>query len=894
MQDKGTIRNAGEGKTGGTPAGLSDSISSCASCLALADSIPDILFCTDANGRIYLANKAFEAFTGIPMGTASGKVIDECLPESLGAQWRKNAGEVCKKSLTIRTEVSCPGKDGWDLVFEVMMAPLTDDLGKSSGIITVCKDISERRRISEEYKSLSNFFEKVIKDIPLAVHVIDTGFRVKVWNRFLEDYTSIKKEEIIGKDLFEVVPGLIAGGWRDIFALVMKTGIPHERRNYRHTLNTGPRKGHTVYQKIRIEPLFEGSLVTGCLTILEDVTNEVYTESKFKTIIEMAMDGFMAIAPDGGIIDANDAATSLLGWSKAELLTMSVKNIETLETPEAIAEHLRKVREAGSDRFETIHRKKDGAMVDVEVSVTYMELDGGLYFSFIRDITEKKKTIFAKQEEQRRFSHEMAESLPGTFYVFDEQGAMKDWNTRLEEATGYLPAEIARMKAIDLVAEDERDLISTKIREVFEKGYASSEGSLLTKDKKKIPYFFTGHRSVIEGTTVLVGMGLDISQQKQMEADLIKTQKLESLGILAGGIAHDFNNTLTAVIGNISLAKESLGRETGAFKRLDDAEKASWKAQGLTRQLLTFAKGGEPFKKPLYLDRLVRDAAELATRGSSIRCEFHFSDDLRPVEADESQISQVINNIVLNSVQAMPSGGAIGISARNIDLAEGDRAAVKPGPYVVIEIIDSGCGIPENIIDKIYDPYFTTKQAGSGLGLATAHSIIKRHGGMISVSSTPGSGTAFSILLPATESMPETRKKTAKKAVKTGERILIMDDEEIIRDVAGDMLRYLGYAVETSSDGKEMLEKYMGAKMAGEPFALVIMDLTIPGGMGGKEAIGRLLEADPCAKAIVSSGYSTDPVISDYTGHGFKGAVAKPYRVAELGEEVGRVIQLKD
>lgn len=894
MQDDGIKRNTGENISGKTPASLFDSISSCATCLALADSIPDIIFCADAKGRIYLTNKAFTAFTGIPMERLSGQTAEECLPEGLIALWRKNASDVLEKGLTIRTEAAFAGRDGNMAAFEVMMAPLADNLGKNSGIIGVCRDVTERKRISEEHRSLSIFFEKVIEFIPLGIHVVDTEFRIRVWNRFLEGYTSIKKEDILGKDLFDVIPGLAQSGWRDIFALVMKTGVPHERRSYKHTLNTGPRKGHTVFQRIRIEPLFEGSLLTGCLTILEDVTNEVYTESKFKTIIEMAMDGFLAIGPDGGIVDANDACTRLLGWSRAELLTMSVRDIESIETPEAVAEHMRRVRETGSDLFETVHRKKDGSLIDVEVSVNHMELGDGLYFSFIRDITEKKLAIFSKQEEQRRFSHEMAESLPGTFYVFDEHGVMQDWNTRFEETTGYTSTEIAAMKAVDFVPEDERGFIASKIKEAFEKGYASTEGSLLAKDGRKIPYFFTGHRSLSEGKTVLVGMGLDISQQKQMEADLIKTQKLESLGILAGGIAHDFNNTLTAVIGNISLAKESIGRETDAFKRLDDAEKASWKAQGLTRQLLTFAKGGEPVKKPLHLDILLREAAEMSLKGSNIRCEFRFPQDLRPVEADESQLTQVIGNLVINSVQSMPSGGTIELSARNIDLANEDHSALRPGPYVLISVADKGCGIPGNIIDKIFDPYFTTKQAGSGLGLATAHSVVKRHGGAISVDSAPGIGTTFSILLPATDLMPESE-ATARVTAESGAgRILVMDDEVLIREVAGDMLGYLGYSVETSSNGKEMLERYMEAKANGVPFDLVIMDLTIPGGMGGKDAIIKLLEADPKAKAIVSSGYSTDPIISDYVSHGFKGAVVKPYSVADLGKEVKRVLKLKD
>jgi PAS domain S-box-containing protein len=378
----------------------------------------------------------------------------------------------------------------------------------------------------------------------------------------------------------------------------------------------------------------------------------------------------------------------------------------------------------------------------------------------------------------------------------------------------------------------------------------------------------------------------DVTESRRLEEELRKVQKLESLGVLAGGIAHDFNNLLTGIMGNISLAKVLINPQDKAFRRLDEAEKAVWRARDLTQQLLTFSKGGAPVRKTSSIEQIVMDSASFVLRGSNVRCEFMVPHNVWPVEADEGQMNQVINNLIINSDQAMPDGGVIKVRIENLLDGQGDPLPMKEGRYVRVSIEDHGVGIPEEYLQKIFDPYFTTKQKGSGLGLATAYSIIKSHDGYISVESKVGAGTTFHVYIPASEKGPQATGVTKDASIKGSGRILVMDDEEIIREVAEEILGHLGYRVVVCCDGAEALEEYRKAAESGDPFAAVIMDLTVPGGMGGKETMKRLQELDSKVIGIVSSGYSNDPILAHYREYGFSGVAAKPYNMEDLGREL--------
>jgi len=386
----------------------------------------------------------------------------------------------------------------------------------------------------------------------------------------------------------------------------------------------------------------------------------------------------------------------------------------------------------------------------------------------------------------------------------------------------------------------------------------------------------------------------DITHRVKMEDELLKGRKLESIGILAGGIAHDFNNILTAIMGNVSLAKNFIDPENRAYKRLEEADKATQRAKDLTHKLLTFSKGGAPIKTIASVADLIKESAGFTLSGTPVKCEYVFSEELWPVDIDTGQISQVIQNLCLNASQAMPGGGILLIKAENQTISEDAKMSLTPGNYIKISFSDNGVGISMDYISRIFDPYFTTKQKGSGLGLATVYSIIKNHEGLITVDSELEAGTTFTLYLPGSPEKQVTvadEKSMPEVDFLGSGNVLIMDDEEIVREVAGEIIQHLGFEADFAIDGNEAIEKYSHAMKNGSPYAVVIMDLTVPGGMGGGEAIKKLLEMDPQAKAIVSSGYSNNPIMANFSKFGFKGVISKPFRLDEVKKTLGIVLK---
>jgi len=374
----------------------------------------------------------------------------------------------------------------------------------------------------------------------------------------------------------------------------------------------------------------------------------------------------------------------------------------------------------------------------------------------------------------------------------------------------------------------------------------------------------------------------EMAQRKKMEKEILNAQKLESIGILAGGIAHDFNNLLTAILGNVSLARRS-GDTENMPKNLEAAERACIRAQELTRQLLTFSKGGTPVKKTISLARLLRECVPFTLRGSNVKGELDIPQDLWPADVDPGQLHQVISNLVINADQAMSEGGKITVIARNTEIKKDNQLLLKAGSYVEISVADRGAGIAKKHLQRIFDPFFSTKQKGSGLGLATSYSIIKNHGGRITVDSRIGDGTTFQLYIPAAPGkVIEEKERKSEQPLSGAGRILVMDDEEMIRAMVFDVLRDIGYEVVTVEDGAEAIALYKEARKSGKDFDAVILDLTVPGGMGGKEALKGLVEINPRVKAIASSGYHSDPVMANFKDFGFSNVIAKPYKMEEL------------
>ena len=508
-----------------------------------------------------------------------------------------------------------------------------------------------------------------------------------------------------------------------------------------------------------------------------------------------------------------------------------------------------------------------------------------------RDVTERKHMEEALRESSENFKA-LAENANDGIVITGITGDIVYANKLVAEMTGCSPEDLLKINFKDAITPDKCSEISNLYKQILEgTSYRLQyETVILQKNGRQVPVEITASKTIWHGQAAAIVIIRDIAERKKREEEILRASKYESISVLAGGIAHDFNNLLTGILGNVSLAKVNMKPEDGIYQMLDDLEKASFKAKDLTHQLLTFAKGGVPVKKTASIVDLIKESAEFILRGSKVKCAFSFAPNILPVEIDTGQINQVIHNLIINAEQSMLNGGIIKLSAENVIVNAESNVPVMHGKYVKIAVADTGVGIPEQHLTKIFDPYFTTKDSGSGLGLAVVYSVIKKHAGYLSVESKVGVGTTFYLYLPASNKEVAPTKAIDNKPIFGKGRIMIMDDEELIRDVCGKMLSKLGYEVGYAMDGQEAIDLYKKEKDAGRPFNAIIMDLTIPGGMGGKEAIKILHEIDPKVKAIVSSGYSEDAAMSDFGKSGFKAVIAKPYRITDLSITVHQVL----
>jgi PAS domain S-box-containing protein len=611
------------------------------------------------------------------------------------------------------------------------------------------------------------------------------------------------------------------------------------------------------------------------------------SEQKFRTFFEDASDPIFIYALDGALLEINQAACERLGYTRAELLRMAAKDLVAPDLVAMVPERLEIVRNAKQAIFDSAHRAKDGRIIPIELNCRLIDYEGQpAIIGVARDIADRKRAEAALRESEVRY-RDLFENATDLIQIVKPDGHFLYVNRAWRERLGYSADEVSALGITDIIDPDCTDHCLETFNQVLSQGSVELiETTFVSKDGRKV--LLEGSASCKYGADGEPEFSRcifrDVTTRRRLEEEAQKSQKLESIGLLAGGIAHDFNNLLTAILGNLALARTQLPADEPVALRLDECEKAAWRARDLTQQLLTFSKGGAPITKAASIRDLIHDSASFMLSGSRSTCAYDLPDDLWQVEIDPGQISQVIQNLVKNADQAMPEGGSIEIRAANVSIAEDGSIPLVPGLYVKLCIVDHGPGIAPAQLTQIFDPYFTTKPQGSGLGLAIAHSIIKNHRGLLSVDSELGGGTTFTLFLP---SVAKGRVAAAKQVItqptaRGQGRILVMDDEAIIRNVATKMLEYLGYETETAADGAQALTLYSQARAAGHPFAAVIVDLTIPGGMGGMETMDRLRELDEEVKVIVSSGYANDPIMANYADHGFRAVAPKPYKLQEL------------
>lgn len=513
------------------------------------------------------------------------------------------------------------------------------------------------------------------------------------------------------------------------------------------------------------------------------------------------------------------------------------------------------------------------------------------------DIKKRQMAEKALRESEKKYRG-LIETASEAIIVIDyESGKIIDVNRKGLELLGRSADEIIGMHHSQIHPSDETE----KYTWLFKKSatYLSPPDiayHMLHKDGSRIPVEISTSIMELEGRKIIQGIFRDLREKIQLEEEIQKAQRLESAGVLAGGMAHDFNNLLTSILGNVSLAKVFADPEGKVYERLTETEKAVMRAKNLTQQLLTFAKGGVPVTRTVDLSNTIVESAEFALRGAILKCVYQIAENLWPVEADLGQISQVIHNLVINAYHSMPNGGSCRVEAKNILNRDTASIPLPEGRYVKISVQDFGSGILPEHLNKIFDPFFTTKRSGTGLGLSTAYSIIKKHGGVLTVDSEVGKGSIFHIFLPVSDKTgpPAVEDEAQAVILKGSGKVLLIDDEEFLLEMASELLQHLGYTVETAIDGKEALDLYKKGLESGQKHTVVIMDLTIPGGMGGKETIRELKKIDPDAKTIVSSGYATDPILSNFKEYGFDAMLPKPYEVEELAKILHKVIHQSD
>jgi PAS domain S-box-containing protein len=860
------------------------------------ENIPHGVCLHDLDGRILLANKANYGLTGYTQEELLNMNVEDIDPEIRRREDREKFWLKLEKGGSARIESIFYHKNGSSFPVEIYISAIS--FKGSPMILAMAHDTTKQKEAQEKLRESEERFQTVIENLPdeIFVHGLDGKFIVV--NKASCEKTGYTKEELLGMEVGDIDHESVSRDDRSNIWLKLQKKGGFDRIETTHYRKDGSKYPAEICFGI---VTFKGSPMI--LGIAHDITERKKaieklkeSEERFQTIIENLPHAVSLHDLDGNFVLVNEALCEQTGYTRDEYMKMKVEDVDRLsQTRDDRKKIWLKLSKGGHTHFESELSRKDVSRYPVEIYINAITLEGNpMILAIAQDISDRKKALESLQKSEEKYRN-LYDSMIEAFSRSDMEGNIIEFNKHYLDMLGYNEDEIKKLKYTDLTPKKWKEIEAEIVKEqvikrgysdVYEKEYIKKDGTVFPVELRV--FLLKDDAGIPNGMWTIVR---DITERKKSEEELRKIERLESLGILAGGIAHDFNNLLTGILGNLSLVQMTEGEDFHNI--LEEAKQASIQAKNLTQQLLTFSKGGEPIKGKVSIEDIIRDSAEFSLHGSNVRCEFDFAEDLWKVEVDKGQMSQVIDNLVINSNQAMPEGGKIHIQAENTILQKENLLYLPEGKYVKITLQDEGIGVPEEYLSKIFDPYFSTKQEGSGLGLATVYSIIQRHEGYITVQSKVGEGTTFFIYLPAIEEKISEKgeKKAIRRTLKGEGRILIMDDEKIVRRAVGGMLGRLGYTVEFAENGEEAVFKYKEAKNSGKLFNAVILDLTVPGGMGGKKTIEELLKIDPNVKAIVSSGYSNDPIMAYYKKHGFKAVVAKPFDLKELNEAIKKVLE---
>ncbi len=863
------------------------------------DNLPFDLFALDTKGRYSMQN----AHCRKNWGNFIGKRPEDVMRNKATLKVWKSNNRRAFSGETIKGEVSFSVK-GKKRDFYNIIAPVSRK-NKAEGIVGINIDITDRKNADEKLKASETKYRELYDKAPDMYHSLDAEGIIVDCNETEARMLGYKKAEIIGRPLTDFFTERSREMFQQHFSRLnrRRKEITVEREFVRRNGTKFPASLHISAELDKKGRIIKTRTIARDISDLKKVEEDLRNKERDYRIILQNVDEIVYAVDlkegvtEGRVQFVSNKIQDLLDYSPSEFidnpeLWLSIMHPDDRESIEKDTKRISEDREKLIRTYRLRHKSTRQYRWFEDRVVPLIDERGTLasFFGVARDVTQNKIAEEALLEKERKYRALFEDSYVPIFTT-TRDGTFLDINKSMLDLFGYTQQEMLGMDVLEIYADpDDRKKFQAAIEQ--QGVIRDYEIRLMRKDGRALHCLLTASLRLSADGSVFGYQGIirDITEEKKIEQERLTMQKLDSIGLLAGGIAHDFNNILTAIIGNISLAMMYASPKSELGVRLTDAEKAALRARDLTQQLLTFSKGGEPIKKAMYLNNLIRESANFSLRGSNVAHDVSIPEDLWSADADESQLSQALNNIIINAKQAMPDGGQIRISAENITVTKEEGLELDSGRYLKISIKDQGSGIATQDMKRIFEPYFTTKEEGSGLGLSIALSIISKHGGTIIPESAEGYGTNIHLYLPASESMVQEEIGAGEGVIAGKGTILVMDDEEMVRVVAAEILRQLGYDSEFAEDGHEAIELYEAALKKGNPYDAVILDLTIPGGMGGEEAVSHIRERDPDVIAIVSSGYSNDPVMANYKAYGFADVIAKPYKIPELSKVLNKVL----
>jgi len=843
-------------------------------------------------------NPAFEKLTGLKREITVGRTVRELIP-GIEDEWIHAFGRVAMTGETSERENYVKELDRY-----YRARAYSPERGKFA---VVFEEITNQKHAEEALRQSEVTFRKLFEDSSDAILLIDdTGVFVEC-NQAALDLLKMTREQFLLLPPARISPEFQPNGRSSAEAAPEMIALAFSKGLHRFDWTCVNAEGGEFIVEVSLMPItIKGQTLLH--TAWRDISERKRTEEALRETQEL-FTLFMRHTPvytfikkiegdQSRIIQISDNFIDMVGIPAEKLRGRTMDKVFPAEFARKITADDLAIVTAG--KMMQLDEEFNGRNYTTIKFPIFREGNNNLLAGFTIDVTERALAEKKLQQSEQKFStiFNLLPDMVGITLLAD--GCFIEVNKGFERWTGWKREEALGKSSLDLGVWDHNAraeavaILQKQGRlEEFEFTMRTKSGELRAALMYLLPI-------IVNDEQCLFFLARDVTEHKRaaeerisFEKQLLHAQKLESLGILAGGIAHDFNNILTAIMGNISYAKKYLDQSQLANEPLTRAEKAVKRAAGLAKQLLVFAKGGDPVKKAISVRQTLNDAASLVLSGTNVKAFIDMSPDLSAVYADQGQISQAFENIIINAVQAMPDGGSISISAHNVVVTENNSLGLSAGDYVEISFTDEGCGITPEDLGKIFDPYFTKKVGGSGLGLASTYAIIKKHLGNITVNSLPGKGTTVYILIPGSvdptsEELKETHTPANAQGVNS---ILVMDDDEMVRELAEITLKRSGYTVVCCENGAEAISLYRSAMEEGVPYSLVIMDLTIQGGMGGAEAARQILAFDPQARLIVSSGYSDDPVMANFADFGFCAALEKPYNVDEIARILSKNMQ---